>query len=60
MLNETRAILAVIYREYFASDEEKERIKKEEKEFFEKENSKNSLGNVLNKEKTKVVIEETK
>ncbi len=59
MLNETRALLAVIYREYFASDEEMERIKKEEKEFFEKENSKNRLENVLNKEKTKVVIEET-
>ncbi len=38
----------------------KKRIKKEEKEFFEKENSKNSLENILNKEKTKVVIEETK
>ena len=47
MLGETRALLAVIYRDYFATDEEREKIKNEEREFYERENKK--LENVLNK-----------
>lgn len=49
MLNETRALLAVIYRDYLASDEEREIIKNEEREFFEKERENNRLEKVLNK-----------
>ncbi len=60
MLNETRALLAVIYRDYFASAEERERINREEKEFFEKENSNNSIENALNREKVVIMETETK
>lgn len=52
MLNETRALLAVIYRDYFANDEEREKIKNEEREFFERERENNSLENILNKKRT--------
>ena len=66
MLNETRALLAVIYRDYFASAEEREKIIKEEREFLEKErknnNSKNhsnekaiNFAGASNKEQAKIV-----
>lgn len=54
MLNETRALLAVIYRDYFASEEEKEKIKNEEREFLEKERKNNSFENTLHKERENI------
>lgn len=49
MLKETRAILAILYRDYWASEEErKEIIEQEKKEFLEKEEKKKEKQNSNN------------
>ena len=59
MLKESRAILAVLYRDYWASDEErKEILEQERKEFLEKEEKKKENQNFNSMFNNRNVIEQ--